>query len=85
MTASKSYQMTADNEFTKQAAFELIDQMVRKEAEPGADKHNYIDNIGVVCGVLTMNDEVEVVVKFFSGLRQYTKTEFEAELIKIFT
>lgn len=85
MTAAKSYQMTAENEFNKHEAFELIDQMVRKEAEPGADKNNYIDNIGVVCGVLVMNEEVEVVVKFFSGVRQYTKSEFEQDLVKIFT
>lgn len=32
-------------------------------------------DIGVVVGVLDMNDEVEVIVKFLSSVRQFTKSE----------
>ena len=84
MNVATRLEMTTEIGFEQQEAFDLMDQMVRKETDPGADETNYIDNIGVVCGVLAMNDEVEVVVKYFSGLRQYTKSEFEHDLVKIF-
>lgn len=36
-----------------------------------------IDSIGIVCGVLTMNDEVEIVVRFMEGFEQLNKTELK--------
>lgn len=36
-------------------------------------------DIGVVVGVLDMNDEVEVIVKFLSSVRQFTKSELIAQ------
>lgn len=39
-----------------------------------------IKDIGIICGVLTVNDEVELVVKFLDELRQYTKDEFVRSL-----
>lgn len=35
-----------------------------------------IKDIGIICGVLTVNDEVELVIKFLDELRQYTRSEF---------
>lgn len=35
-----------------------------------------IKDIGIICGVLTVNEEVELVIKFFDELRQYTRAEF---------
>lgn len=32
--------------------------------------------IGIVVGVLTMNEEIEVLVKFMHGMEQLTKIEF---------
>lgn len=43
-----------------------------------------IDEIGFICGVLTANDEVELVIKFLEEMRQYTKAEFVSQL-KILT
>lgn len=39
-----------------------------------------ISEIGIICGVLTVNEEVELVIKFIDELRQYTKSEFVAHL-----
>jgi len=39
-----------------------------------------ISEIGIICGVLTCNEEVEIVIKFLDQLRQYTKAEFIAQL-----
>ncbi len=39
-----------------------------------------ITEIGIICGVLTVNDEVELVIKFLDELRQYIKSEFVAQL-----
>jgi len=35
-----------------------------------------IDRIGIVSGILDINDEIEVVVRFPHGLEQLCKTEF---------
>ena len=39
-----------------------------------------IQEIGIICGVLTVNDEVELVIKFLDELRQYIKAEFVEQL-----
>lgn len=33
-------------------------------------------NLGIVVGVLTLNEEVEMVVKFIDRISQFTKAEF---------
>lgn len=53
--------------FTLQEAFELIHRKVVFD-ESGEQ--------GFVCGLLAFNPEVEVVVKFGDGLKQFSKTEF---------
>ncbi len=35
------------------------------------------ENLGIICGVLTLNDEVEIVVKFIDRVGQFTKAEFQ--------
>ncbi len=35
------------------------------------------ENLGIICGVLTLNEEVEVVVKFIDRVSQFTKAEFQ--------
>jgi len=42
-----------------------------------------LDKIGFVAGVLTLNEEIELVVKFFDGVHQYTKHEFYIQLALI--
>lgn len=35
------------------------------------------ENLGIIVGVLTLNDEVEMVVKFIDRISQFTKNEFQ--------
>ena len=35
------------------------------------------ENLGIICGVLTLNEEVEIVVKFIDRVGQFTKAEFQ--------
>jgi hypothetical protein len=34
------------------------------------------ENLGIICGVLTLNEQVEIVVKFIDRVGQFTKAEF---------
>jgi hypothetical protein len=63
------------DQFTTKEAFELLNShVVKKEDE---DNENLaIDKIGFVAGVLTLNDEVELMVKFPKEVIQLTKTTF---------
>ena len=36
--------------------------------------------IGGICGVLTLNDQIEIVIKFHDEMRQFTKEEFYAQV-----
>lgn len=36
-------------------------------------------NLGIIVGVLTLNDEVEMVVKFIDRICQFTKSEFNKQ------
>lgn len=64
------------NTFELQEACQLLDQYVlRKTSMPKPEQ-----NIGRVAGVLTVNEDIEVVVKFLNEITQFTKAEFDAEL-----
>ncbi|CAM3730989.1 hypothetical protein [Rheinheimera salexigens] len=57
-----------------------IDEVVNLINKP-VIRHNRGDkfvpeNIGLVVGVVTLNEEVEMVVKFIDRITQFTKTEF---------
>ncbi len=41
------------------------------------------DKVGIVVGVITMNEEIEVLVKFMSGIEQLVKTEFCSDYIMV--
>ena len=60
------------NTFELQEAVSLINQMVTKN---GAKISSSTD-IGIVSGVLAMNDQIELVIKFEDILDQTTKDEF---------
>lgn len=66
-------------QFTLEEAFELLNShVVKKEDE---DNENLaIDQIGFIAGVLTLNDEVELMVKFPKEIIQLTKTTFTEEM-----
>lgn len=63
------------DQFTTKEAFELLNShVVKKEDE---DNENLaIDKIGFVAGVLTLNDEVELMAKFPKEVIQLTQTTF---------
>lgn len=69
------------NPFTLEEAVSLIYHLAvlkKDERQPG--KKYSITQIGHICGVLTLNDQIEVVIKFYDGMRQFTKEEFYAQV-----
>jgi hypothetical protein len=57
-------------------AYKLIDQLVlRKNTLTKAELY-----VGRVAGLLTLNEEIEVVVKFLNEIKQFTKPEFDVAL-----
>ena len=67
--------------FTLKEATNLINQHVVKNAN--LEKDINIEHIGFVAGVIHLNDEVEVIVKFMDELRQLTREQFSLELTVI--
>lgn len=67
------------DQFTPQSAFELLNSHVVKKEDEN-NKNLAIDKIGFVAGVITLNDEVEVMIKFPKELLQLTKTVFIKEI-----
>lgn len=63
--------------FTIEEACSMIDRPVthKSNIEPKS-----VSEIGLICGVLKINEEPEVVVKFMEGLKQFTKQEFNSDL-----
>jgi hypothetical protein len=67
------------DQFTPQEAFELLNShVVKKEDEK--NKNLPIEKIGFVAGVITLNDEVEVMIKFPKELIQLTKIAFNEQM-----
>lgn len=62
--------------YTLSEAFSMMERFVVKKRSHLTQASPQAMNIGVVTGVLTINDEVEIVVKFFDQIQQYTKAEF---------
>lgn len=68
-----------NDQFTMQEAFELLNShVVKKEDED--NKNLPIEKIGFIAGVITLNDEIEVMIKFPNQLTQLTKTAFAAKM-----
>lgn len=63
---------TAD-QFSLDEAFRLMDSVVIRKSNN--EQHPSLD-FGVVSGVLAVNDEIELVIKFLNGLSQFNKSEF---------
>jgi hypothetical protein len=69
------------NEFTLEEAVSLIYRhVVLKKNLPASFTKSDVTKLGHVCGVLTLNDQIEVVVKFHDELKQFTKEEFNKEV-----
>jgi len=46
-------------------------------------KNMPVEMLGFVSGVLTLNDNIEVVVKLYDGVYQFTKPEFEEKFMLV--
>jgi hypothetical protein len=67
------------DQFTLDDAFELLNcHVVKKGDEEKAE--TTIEVIGFVAGIITLNDEVEVMIKFPNELVQLTKTTFAQQI-----
>jgi hypothetical protein len=72
------------SEFALDEAVALIYQhVVLKERLSSHTKKPQLANIGHICGVLALNDQIEVVVKFNDELGQFNKSEFQSKLVII--
>ncbi|WP_245738831.1 hypothetical protein [Nitrosomonas marina] len=69
------------NEFILEEAVSLIYRLAILKKNATADTKPDITQIGHICGVLTMNDQIEIVIKFHDELRQFTKEEFNNEVL----
>ncbi|MXS84137.1 hypothetical protein [Nitrosomonas oligotropha] len=69
------------NPFTLDEAVSLIYRLaILKKDAPQLGKKYSITQIGHICGVLTINDQIEIVIKFHDEMRQFTKEEFYAQV-----
>ena len=69
------------NPFTLEEAVSLICRLavLKKDTLQPGQKYS-ITQIGHICGVLTLNDQIEIVIKFHDEMRQFTKEEFYAQV-----
>jgi len=69
------------NTFNLEEAVSLIYRLaVLKQDAPEPGKKYTITQIGHICGVLTLNDQIEIVIKFHDEMRQFTKEEFQNQV-----
>lgn len=67
------------DQFTTEEAFDLLNSHVVRKADEN-NKNLPIEFIGFIAGVITLNDEVEVMIKFPKELVQLTKTSFTEQM-----
>ncbi|MFX3658313.1 MAG: hypothetical protein ACN6I7_04075 [bacterium] len=72
-------QVEETGQFELQEAFDLINKTVLAKGT-WAFGQQTVQSIGIVVGVLALNDEVEVVVKFMDRVVQMNKREFTEEI-----
>jgi hypothetical protein len=68
-----------NDQFTMQEAYELLNSHVVKKEDEN-NKNLPIEKIGFIAGVITLNDEIEVMIKFPNQLTQLTKTTFAEQM-----
>ncbi|WMJ09625.1 hypothetical protein [Nitrosomonas sp. sh817] len=69
------------NTFDLEEAVSLIYRLavLKKDVLQPGQKYS-ITQIGHICGVLTLNDQIEIVIKFHDEMRQFTKEEFYTQV-----
>jgi len=66
--------------YTLEEAVKLMHQEVMYKKD--LNKPRTLENIGIVSGILHLNEEIELVVQFYERMAQFTQSEFE-ELIQV--
>lgn len=46
------------------------------------DTHS-LEKIGLISGLLTINDEVEIIIQFYESTEKFTKQEFNSEFVRV--
>mgnify|MGYP000642756871 CR=1 FL=1 len=72
-----------DLTFELQEAVSLIYKEIVKIQDRAYLPKPPIDKIGIICGILALNDEIEVIVRFPEGLEQLCKTELCGDYILV--
>jgi hypothetical protein len=80
MAKNRDNDLERTEEFSLEEAFRLMESVVIRNRNN--EEHPSLD-FGVVSGVLAVNEEIELVIKFLNGLSQFTKSEF-AEQFRIY-
>ncbi len=81
LNTKKDIRKNIMNTFDLEEAVSLIYRLsvLKKNASKLGQKPS-ITQIGHICGVLTLNDQIEIVIKFHDEMRQFTKEEFYAQV-----
>lgn len=64
--------------FSFESAYQLLNYHVVRKSDLG--KTPAIENMGYVAGMVQINDEVEVIIKFMHGVVQLTRHQFEQQM-----
>jgi hypothetical protein len=81
LNTKKDIRKNIMNTFDLEEAVSLIYRLaVLKKDAPVPGKKLSITQIGHICGVLTLNDQIEIVIKFHDEMRQFTKEEFYVQV-----
>lgn len=77
---SKMGDWDPSREFSLEEAVKLINRIVVNRPQQHYEnikRDMPIEMLGIISGLLTLNDEIEVVVKLHTEIGQYNKAEFE--------
>jgi len=81
LNTKKDIRKNMMNTFDLEEAVSLIYLLaILKKDAPKPGQKPSITQIGHVCGVLALNDQIEIVIKFYDEMRQFTKEEFYSQV-----
>ncbi len=69
--------------FDPQEACSLLNHEVINASDRETLPKPPIDKLGIIVGVLALNDEIEIIIRIDDALRQICKTEFCADYILV--
>ena len=69
--------------FSLQEAYQLLNHEVIRAVDRHELPKPSIEKTGIIVGILTMNDEIEILIKFMDGMVQLIKTELCGDFIMV--